>query len=545
MTATWTPPGGGTGISLEDARDAVGAIITSGAGISAVYDDAGDGGAGTITITALLSDTNPRSVTASANAPGTSVSAARRDHHHQVAAATTTQAGIVELATNAESLDITEASRATVPRGVHHIIDNRGSDNNPEAPGTAVSGTSTDFARSDHVHPEGTGGGADLSDTAPVDPSIASASAGTADEAARQDHRHRIQTATETRYGLVRLATNAEALAGTSTSKVINPSGLQHKLDNTTVAGGVTIQDSGVQEGTGIGTINFGDSLEVEVTGGVALVHGDAGSGAGVTLSDDQPVNIGPQGQQGSGDEASRDDHTHYLPHDTTLAFSAGTLGVNISDVVEHLSQNVRYYTQDGTNYSTDGSAAGQVYNTSRFPKSLQWVKASLRPPQGVDDAIYRAGAYIVDATRNITAILGQSAESGIITGTRTHRFDFLATDTSALGIPLEGGERIMVLIRRVGAGNTAETGLIHGSEAGDSPDESYPDAGLTGYSPTTSSWRTRTPMWAKGRQATAPTFVATCSLATPSPSTTGRWSGIPRTLVSTTSIAARRPTDR
>ena len=70
---------------------------------------------------------------------------------------------------------------------------------------------------------------------------------------------------------MVRLATNAEALAGTSTSKVINPSGLQHKLDNTTVAGGVTIQDSGVQEGTGIGTINFGDSLEVEVTGGVAL----------------------------------------------------------------------------------------------------------------------------------------------------------------------------------------------------------------------------------------------------------------------------------
>ena len=97
----------------------------------------------------------------------------------------------------------------------------------------------------------------------------------------------------------------------------------------------------------------------------------------------------------------------------------------------------------------------------------------------GVSDAIYRAGAYIVDATRNITAILGQSAESGILTGTRTHRFDFLATDTSALGIPLEGGERIMVLIRRVGAGNTAETGLIHGSEAGDSPDESYPDAGV------------------------------------------------------------------
>ena len=349
-----------------------------------------------------LSDTAPRSVTTGANAAGTADEAARRDHHHQVVAATTTQAGITEYATDNEALSPSISVRAMTPASTHHMVDARATDDAPLAPATtAVAGSSTDFSRSDHVHPEGTG-------------------------------------------------TN-----------------------------GITIQDSGVEEGTAIGTINFGDSLEVEVTGDVALVHGDAGSGMGVTLSDEYPVNIGPQSQQGSGDEAARDDHTHYLPHDTTLAFSAGTLGVNISDVVEHLSQNVRYYTQDGTNYSTDGSAAGQVYNTSRFPKSLNFVKASLRVPTGVSDAIYRAGAYIVDATRNITAILGQSAESGILTGTRTHRFDFLATATSALGIPLEGGERIMVLIRRVGAGNTAETGLIHGSEAGDSPDESYPDAGI------------------------------------------------------------------
>ena len=191
---------------------------------------------------------------------------------------------------------------------------------------------------------------------------------------------------------------------------------------------------------------------------------------------DDQPVNIGPQGQQGTGDEASRDDHTHYLPHDTTLAFTTGTLGVSISDVVEHLSERIQYYTEDA-DYSTGGSAAGQVYNTSRYPKNLQWVKAHLRVPTGVSDAIYRAGVYIVDETRNITAVLGQSGTSGILTGTVTHRFDFLAEDTSALGIPLEGGERIEVLIRRVGAGNTADTGLIRGSEHQNSPTDSYIDA--------------------------------------------------------------------
>ena len=208
----------------------------------------------------------------------------------------------------------------------------------------------------------------------------------------------------------------------------------------------------------------------------VAELRDTLSANMGAALSDDLPVNIGPQSQQGTGDEASRDDHTHYLPHDTTLAFTTGTLGVDIGDVVEHLSERIQYYTETA-DYGTSGSAAGQVYNTSRYPKNLQWVKAHLRVPAGVSDAIYRAGVYIVDETRNITAVLGQSDTSGIVTGTITHRFDFLAEDTSTLGIPLEGGERIEVLIRRIGAGNTADTGLIRGSEHSDSPTDSYIDA--------------------------------------------------------------------
>ena len=208
----------------------------------------------------------------------------------------------------------------------------------------------------------------------------------------------------------------------------------------------------------------------------VAELRDTLSANMGASLSDDLPVNIGPQGQQGTGDEASRDDHTHYLPHDTTLAFTTGILGVDIGDVVEHLSERIQYYTEEA-DYSTGGSAAGQVYNTSRYPKNLQWVKAHLRVPAGVSDAIYRAGVYIVDENRNITAVLGQSDTSGIVTGTITHRFDFLAEDTSTLGIPLEGGERIEVLIRRIGAGDTADTGLIRGSEHSDSPTDSYIDA--------------------------------------------------------------------
>ena len=202
------------------------------------------------------------------------------------------------------------------------------------------------------------------------------------------------------------------------------------------------------------------------------------GSGEGAALSDELPVNIGPQSQQGDGAAASRDDHTHYLPHDATLKFIDGALGVSIHDVVEHLSQRIQYYTNEN-NYDTDGSGAGQVYNSSRYPKNLQWVKAFIRVPLGVDDAIYRAGVYRVASDNEILEVLGQSETTGIITVTGTYRFDFLAESTSALGIPLDGGERIMVLIRRIGAGNTAETGLRHGSEDDDSPNASYPDAAV------------------------------------------------------------------
>ena len=218
--------------------------------------------------------------------------------------------------------------------------------------------------------------------------------------------------------------------------------------------------------------------LDCRLTSREATMCTRRAPGEGAALSDDLPVNIGPQSQQGTGAAASRDDHTHYLPHDSTLAFSDGALGVSIHDVVEHLSQRIQYYTNEN-NYDTDGSGAGQVYNSSRYPKNLNWVKAFIRVPLGVDDALYRAGVYRVASDNEILEVLGQSETTGIITDTGTYRFDFLAEDTSALGIPLEGSERIMVLIRRIGAGDTAETGLRHGSEDDDSPNASYPDAAV------------------------------------------------------------------
>ena len=155
----------------------------------------------------------------------------------------------------------------------------------------------------------------------------------------------------------------------------------------------------------------------------------------------------------------------------------AGAVGVSIARVVEHLQQNIRYYTGE-EDYSTDGSAAGHVYTTSRFPKNISRVTAHLTPPTGIDDAVYRVGVYTVTSGNQIIAVLGQSADSPEISGEGTYSFDLRAEGSDdELGISLAGDERIAILVRRVGAGNEADTGLRHGSESANSPNVSYPDA--------------------------------------------------------------------
>lgn len=60
---------------------------------------------------------------------------------------------------------------------------------------------------------QGTGGGAALSDTAPVNVTKAPASAGTADEASRQDHKHDVSTAAPTTIGTSNSEGSATSLA--------------------------------------------------------------------------------------------------------------------------------------------------------------------------------------------------------------------------------------------------------------------------------------------------------------------------------------------
>ena len=75
-------------------------------------------------------------------------------------------------------------------------------------------------------------GGGSLSDTAPVSVSIAANSAGTATDGSRRDHRHTIAQASTTALGVSRYATNAQAIAATSTSRAMTPANVDHVLES-------------------------------------------------------------------------------------------------------------------------------------------------------------------------------------------------------------------------------------------------------------------------------------------------------------------------
>ena len=100
----------------------------------------------------------------------------------------------------------------------------------------------------------------------------------------------------------------------------------------------------------------------------VAEAISDNGRRAHTTAN---PADIDGVADPGSGAAVNHPNHVHRLQTDETLEFSAGgNLGVSITDVVEHLQQRIQYYTNDN-DHSTDGSAAGMVYETHQITRRI------------------------------------------------------------------------------------------------------------------------------------------------------------------------------
>ena len=125
-----------------------------------------------------------------------------------------------------------------------------------------------------------TGGGVALSDDDPVSVGISSNDPGSATDAARRDHRHQVGRASATQFGVSTYATDAEALAGTSTTHAINPVSLAHVLAN---SGG------GTADGVVTGGSVSGTSLTLERSVGADVVITGLPSGGGGT-GDTTPV---------------------------------------------------------------------------------------------------------------------------------------------------------------------------------------------------------------------------------------------------------------
>ena len=71
-------------------------------------------------------------------------------------------------------------------------------------------------------------------------------------------------------------------------------------------------------------------------------------TGGGSALATQAPEDVTDTAAVGTAAVASREDHEHNLPINETIEFSStGVLGVSITDVIEHLTQRIRYYTSD------------------------------------------------------------------------------------------------------------------------------------------------------------------------------------------------------
>ena len=190
------------------------------------------------------------------------------------------------------------------------------------------------------------------------------------------------------------------------------------------------------------------------------------------TLANADPEPVAVAAAEGTDGTVSRRDHVHALPVDSTLEFDpvSGDLGVNVHDVIQHLQENIRYYT-DSIDHPADpgGHSAGQMYRTGPFPTTISRVQAQIDVLFGHPS--YAARIYRVDSNRRIEAFLGESNHF-VPLSNNPHSYDFTGDD--GIGIPIPTDSHIVILFHAVGG---VLIPLRSGGEASASPGKSYQDA--------------------------------------------------------------------
>ena len=228
--------------------------------------------------------------------------------------------------------------------------------------------------------------------------------------------------------GLFEIATAAEVTAGTETDAALTPANM---ADIT----GEIVTDANLNVNT---PANESTSIAAS-----RQAVAEAVASAGRALATGTPEDVAAVAERREQVPAQRTGVTSTpLESVTPLQFNADDeLSVAITEVIEHLSQQIRYFTSDSGDYSTGGSVQPDR-STRRTPtrRNLFKVQAQIRPTTG---SIYRAGVYEVASDNEILAVLGESEDSAELAQNQTHlvKFDLSVVGETDLGVPLDGDE--------------------------------------------------------------------------------------------------------
>ena len=202
-----------------------------------------------------------------------------------------------------------------------------------------------------------------------------------------------------------------------------------------------------------------------------------AGLTGGLQLSDDDPADVGDTAAPGDGVTASRRNHVHEVPIDNTLEFNASDeLAVNVQDVIEHLQEHIQYHTASN-NYSSDaGATVGQAYATSQYRKIITKVEVLLNPLVGADAYLVRLDELNADNSIAAKLFTSQTRNAPFGLGVTPRAFTFHDADGD-VGVVIEKGIRLGILISRLGDNSDSAVAAVHGAEVSAGPRESYDDA--------------------------------------------------------------------
>ena len=409
------------------------------------------------------------------------------------------------------------------------------------SPGTSTESSRADHVHVGDGTGGGGGGSTDLSDDTPERVAESGDEAGTSTEASRSDHKHQLSAgverlveqvpalgiktndlriddttrtwvdATDANHGFA-LFTNAEPVPTNAALEAATYANPLVSVANTTTRYIVARVDIGEHPGnfrlfeedlpnSGTATVlgsNFrhlhsstlydfyGFAIRVQVVRTFTLQEHELPSGnthyRGGTIAEQAVVDA-------SGFDrilATTDDDAQKIavavddlkvPTDNTLDYNANDeLFVNVQDVIEHLQERIRYFTSS-TNYSSDaGASVGQAYNTSQYRRLITKVEVNFDPLAGADAFLVRL--VELESNNEIKAKLFTSntrrGPFGAGSGVRAFTFHDAAGD---VGVPIDGGIRLGILLSRLEDDSDSAVGALHGSEASGSPNETYDDA--------------------------------------------------------------------